>query len=168
MTSPAKVVVLLPAAIWRGASLLVLWLMLAGYDLADLPAVLIAVPAATWASLRLLPPGAWRVSVLGTARLILRFPGQSVVAGVDVAWRALHPRLPLRPGFVSFRTRLPPGTARDAFCGMTSLLPGTLPVGLDAGGDLLIHCLDVGQPVVALLDVEERLFLRALGRRANG
>jgi multicomponent Na+:H+ antiporter subunit E len=151
-----------PAVLARATGFFVVWLALSGADPADLPAAAVAVAAATWASLRLLPPGAWRVSAIGLARLALRFPRQSVVAGVDVAWRALHPRLPLRPGLVSFPSRLPPGTARNAFCTLTSLLPGTLPVGSDAGGALLVHCLDVGQRVVAQLQAEEALFLRAL------
>ena len=125
-------------------------------------------PAATWTSLRLLPPGRWRVSPLGLARLALRFPRQSVMAGVDVARRALDPRLPLRPGFVTYRRGLPPGPARDAFCALASLLPGTLPVGTNEDGTLLVHCLDVEQPVAAQLAAEEALFVRALGGCRDG
>jgi hypothetical protein len=71
--------------------------VLAGADVADLPAAVVAVLAATWASLRLLPPSGYRASVLGLARLAGRFLGESVVAGLDVAKRALDPRLPMRP-----------------------------------------------------------------------
>ncbi|MGA9819917.1 MAG: hypothetical protein WBQ54_23770, partial [Pseudolabrys sp.] len=39
---------------------------------------------------------------------------QSIVAGVDVALRALNPRLPLQPGFVIYPMRLPPSAADDA------------------------------------------------------
>jgi len=156
------------AAAARGAGFLALWLMLAGVSLSDLPAAAVAVLAATWASLRLLPPGSWHLSMLGVARLALRFPGQSVVAGVDVAWRALHPALPLRPGFVTFPTRLPPGPARDAFCAFTSLLPGTLPVATDGAGAMVVHCLDIGQPMLAQLAREEALFLRALAPPEDG
>ena len=159
---------MLPAAVWRGAGFTLLWLLLAGYASSDLPAAVVAVVAATWCSLALLPPGDWRLSARGIAMLVLRFPVQSVVAGVDVAWRSLHPQLQLRPGFVTFPTRLPPGTAREAFCALTSLQPGTLPSGEDATGALLIHCLDVGQPVAAQLAVEEQRFLRAAGRIAHG
>ena len=150
------------AAVVRGAGFLALWLMLAGADPADLPGAAIAVAAATWASLRLLPPGPWRVSARGLARMAFRFPVQSIIAGVDVARRALHPTLDLHPGFVAFPSRLPPGTARTAFGTLTSLMPGTLPVGPDADGAERIHCLDIGQPVVAQLRAEEALFLRAL------
>lgn len=154
-----------PATVARAAGFLILWLMLAGADPADLPAMALAVAAATWTSLHLLPPCGARWSPVGLARLALRFPVQSVVAGVEVAWRALHPGLPLRPGLVAFPTRLPPGTARDAFCMLTSLLPGTLPAGSDEDGRLLVHCLDTRQPVAAQLAVEEALFMRVLDRR---
>ena len=69
------------AAVVRASGFLVFWLMLAGVNPADLPAAAIAVVAATWTSLHLLPPGTWRLSPIGVARLALRFPVQSVVAG---------------------------------------------------------------------------------------
>jgi multicomponent Na+:H+ antiporter subunit E len=147
----------------RAVGFFLFWLMLAGVNPADLPAAALAVAAATWTSLHLLPLGTWRVSPVGLARLLLRFPLQSIIAGMDVARRALDPRLPLRPGFVACPARLPPGTARDAFCTLTSLLPGTLPAGTGPDGRLLIHCLDVGQPVATQLAREEALFADALG-----
>ena len=122
---------------------------------------------ATWTSLRLLPPGA-RMRPLALGRFALRFFGQSVVAGADVARRALDPRLPLHPGFARCPTRLPPGLARDAFCTIASLLPGTLPVGdADPSGALRVHCLDVGQDVPAQMAEEEAAFVAALGGRTR-
>jgi multicomponent Na+:H+ antiporter subunit E len=97
------------------------------------------------------------------AALALSFMRQSVVSGMDVARRALHPRLQLRPGFVVYLLHLPPGGAQSAFCALSSLLPGTLPTGTDENGALLIHCRDVDQPVGADLAAEESLFIRALG-----
>ena len=84
------------------------------------------------------------------------------MAGVDVARRALDPRLPLRPGFVTYAPRLPPGSARDGFCALASLMPGTLPVGTNEDGTLLVHCLDIGQPAAAQLAAEEAVFMRAV------
>ena len=62
-------------------------------------------------------------------RLGVRFLYQSIVAGVDVAWRAFDPRLPLRPGFVRYPVRFPPGTTRNVFAMITSLMPGAVPAG---------------------------------------
>jgi multicomponent Na+:H+ antiporter subunit E len=41
-------------------------------------------------------------------------------------------------------------------------MPGTPPSGIDEQGALLVHCLDIDQPVAANLAAEERLFIRAV------
>ncbi len=138
------------------------WLILSGVQPADLPIGALAAVIATWVSLRLLPPGRWRLRPVALARLVLRFLRQSIAAGFDVAWRALDPRLPLRPGFVAYPVRFPPGTARNVFTTLTSLLPGTVPAGED-GGQLVYHCLDVDQPIVSELAAEEAALSRAIG-----
>jgi multicomponent Na+:H+ antiporter subunit E len=151
------------AAIVRGAGFLLLWLVIIGVGTSDLAVGLVTAAAAVWASLRLLPPGPGRARPLALADLALRFLGQSVVAGTDVARRALDPRLPLRPGFVRCPIGIAPGPARSAFRALSSLLPGTLPAGPDHGRTLLMHCLDVGQPVPAQMAEAQARFLRALG-----
>lgn len=153
------------AIVWRAVAFVALWLILVGgRNPADRPAIVVAVVAATWASLRLLPPGRTHLSPIAFVRFVSRFLHQSIVAGVDVAWRALHPRLPVRPGFVVYQPHLPLGAALDAFCALTSLAPGTLPAGPDDSGAIVVHCLDVGQPVASRLAADEELFIRALGR----
>ena len=82
---------------------------------------------------------------------------------MDVAWRALTPNMRLKPGFVACPLRLPEGGERNAFCALSSLMPGTLPTGADEQEALLVHCLDISQPVAANLSAEERLFIRAIG-----
>jgi multicomponent Na+:H+ antiporter subunit E len=147
----------------RLGGFLVFWVIIAGTEPVDL---LFGAPAAlivTWASLQLLPPGTRRLRVVALARLVPRFLYQSIGAGVDVAWRALDPRLSLQPGFVTYRPRLPPGAALSAFCTVTSLLPGTLPSGTDESGRLMIHCLDKDQPIADQLATEEALLMEALG-----
>jgi multicomponent Na+:H+ antiporter subunit E len=96
-------------------------------------------------------------------RLVLRLLHQSVVAGTDVARRALDPRLPLRPGFVPYAVKLAPGASRNTFCTLSSLLPGTLPAGTDERDALLIHCLDIDEPILAQLREEEMLLARVTG-----
>ena len=156
------------ATAWRVAAFLALWLILVGgADRADRPAGLLALFAATWASLRLLPPGRARFLPVPLARLVWRFLRQSMLAGVDVAWRAFDPRLPLRPGFVIYPAHLPPGPALDAFCALTSLAPGTLPAGTNGSGAIVVHCLDVGQPVASHLADDERLLALVLGHRRD-
>jgi multicomponent Na+:H+ antiporter subunit E len=149
-------------AISRAAGFFGFWLVLTGADTADLAAGSIAAVAATWASLHLMPVQRWSPRPIKLARLVLHFLRQSIAAGTGVALRALDPRLPLRPGFVVHQTRLPPGTTRDAFCAIMSLLPGTLPCGPAEGNGLTIHCLDVTEPVPEQLAAEEALCIQAL------
>jgi multicomponent Na+:H+ antiporter subunit E len=135
--------------------------VLAGADLGDTPAAAAAVAAATWTSLRLLEPSASRRSPRAIVQLVLLFLYHSVVAGADVARRALDPRLPLCPGFVAYPTGLSRGVRRNVFATLTSLLPGTVPTG-EENGHILYHCLDVEQPVLAELAAEEAALVRAL------
>lgn len=149
------------AAWFRAAWFLCLWLVLADAALDDIPAAAVAVAAATATSLRLLEPGTSRRSLRAIFQLAFLFLYHSIVAGVDVARRALDPGLPLRPGFVTYPTRLPGGQRRNVFTTLTSLLPGTVPTG-EENGQIVYHCLDVGQPVVAELAAEEGALVRAL------
>jgi multicomponent Na+:H+ antiporter subunit E len=149
------------SAAWRAAGFICFWLVLAGADLGDLPAAAAAVAAATWTSLHLLEPNASRRSPLAIVQLVLLFLYHSVVAGADVARRALDPRLLLCPGFVAYPTRLAPGMRRNVFTTLTSLLPGTVPTG-EENGQLVYHCLDIEQPVVTELAAEEAALVRAL------
>jgi len=161
--------VLRRSSVARAALFLGLWMVLEGVDLADLPVAAATALAATWMSVRLLPPGAWRPRLGALAALALRFVGQSVVAGVDVARRAFDPRLPLRPGLVAYRARLPRGAARSAYWTLVSLQPGTVPTGADERDAEIVHCLDREQPVAAQLAGEEARLGRALGvERADG
>jgi multicomponent Na+:H+ antiporter subunit E len=147
----------------RATLLLAFWLMISGWAPADLPVGLAGVVGATWVSLRLLPPQGSRLRFGSLATLAASFLRQSAVSGADVAWRALNPNLKLKPGFVACPLRLPEGGQRSAFCTFSSLMPGTLPTGVNEQGALLVHCLDTNQPVAANLSAEELLFMRAVG-----
>jgi len=149
----------------RWVAFFVFWVLLAGG--ADPLLGAAAAAAATGVSLRLLPAGQNRIDALALCRFTLRFLGQSVGAGIDVARRSLDPALPLAPGLVRYASALPPGAARNLFTSVASLVPGTLPIGPDTTGALLIHCLDARQPVAALLAEEEALLRRVIGRMAG-
>lgn len=145
----------------RGAGFLVLWLALSGSAApADVAAGLAASALGAWASLRLAPPeGGPRFRPLAMAHLFLRLPAQVLVAGIDVARRALAPRMRIAPGLVPF-TPHAAGRRADLFLALSSLLPGTLPA---APGT--IHALDTTRPVAAELAAEEARFARATGHR---
>jgi multicomponent Na+:H+ antiporter subunit E len=150
------------AALSRGASFLALWVVLMpSATPTDLAVGALAAAAATWVSLRLLPPATGCLRYTALLALVPHYLWQSVLAGIDVARRALDPRLPLNPGFVDCPLDFPPGVARNTFATITSLLPGTVPCGEGEEG-LMYHCLDVADPVVEQLWEEERLLARAL------
>jgi multicomponent Na+:H+ antiporter subunit E len=151
----------------RGAVLLGFWSMLAGLQLAEFLVGVIAAGMATWASLYLLPPAHWKLRPFALAAFSLRFLWQSVAAGIDVAWRALRPRPLLRPGFVTYEPQILQGPAQTVFCTVMSLVPGTLPSGRSENGGVVIHCLDVEQPIAAQSAVEEEFLRRALGVGQN-
>ena len=153
----------LGSAISRSVGFFAFWLVLTGADAGDLAVGLVAAVVATWASLRLMPVQPWHLRPIKLAGYVLHFLRQSIAAGTDVAWRALDPRLRLRPGFVVYQAQLPPGTTREAFCAIMSLMPGTLPCGPVEGNGLAIHCLDVTQPVAEQMAVEEALCVQTLG-----
>lgn len=146
----------------RILALLAFWLVLTGFSGADLIAGLATATLTGWISLRLVPPGTLRVRLTGLARLAGRFVRQSLVAGWDVARRALSPRLPLSPGLLAYKPRQPGGLARDGFTALSSLLPGTVPVGAQAAGEVIYHCLDLTQPVAAQLAADEAVYAAAV------
>jgi multicomponent Na+:H+ antiporter subunit E len=79
-------------------------------------------------------------TVLRGLLLLPFFLWQSVSGGVDVALRALKPRMPLAPTVFDYRLRLPPGPAPVTMASLVSLMPGTL--ATVSGTRLRVHVLD--------------------------
>ena len=63
--------------------------------------------------------------------------------GLDVAWRVLHPSMPIRPGIVRVRTTLETETARTALANSITLTPGTLTMEVTDDGVFYVHWLNV-------------------------
>ena len=148
--------------------LLAIWVIVAGHSPTDLIVGALAAGAAGLVSLRLLPPGALHPRPIPVLVLVARFPFQALVAGCDVAWRALSPRMPLELGCIAYQPRMRDGAGRQAFLTMMSLFPGTLPIGAVSApnGDpqaQSIHCLGVSQPVAMQMAREETAFQAAFG-----
>ena len=110
---------------------------------------------ATLVSVMLLPPFSW--SLTGIVRFVPFFLWRSLWGGVDVARRALHPRLPISPGLFDYIFRLPPGLPQVFMANTISLLPGTLSAKLGANC-LQVHVLDERKDFVPELEkVEQRV-----------
>lgn len=145
---------------WQGwlrrvAMFAVLWWILTGGApdswLVGAPVAL----AAAWLSLRL-----WSrplISPLGLLRFLPWFAWQSLAGATDVALRAFRPALPLYPGLVHHRLRLPPGAPRVMLADVVSMQPGTLSADL-LDDELVIHTLDARHDMHAMVrDMEPRI-----------
>lgn len=150
-------------ALVRWGLFLVFWGALIGLSPGVLVVGAVAAGIATWASLQLLPPGPQRVRLGALIALLPRFLWQSLLAGWQVARLAFSPKPQLRPGFVSFRSAYPPGHLRNTFATIASLMPGTLPCG-ESETEVIFHCLDVEQPILAELAEEEAALAGVLER----
>ena len=65
-------------------------------------------------------------------------------ANIDVAYRVIHPDLPIHPGIVKVRTNLTSDTALTFLANSITLTPGTLTVDVDKeNGYLYIHWIEV-------------------------
>jgi multicomponent Na+:H+ antiporter subunit E len=67
-----------------------------------------------------------------------------VKANVDVAYRVLHPNLPIRPGIVRTRSELRTASARTLLANCITLTPGTLTIDIAEDGTFYIHWINVG------------------------
>jgi multicomponent Na+:H+ antiporter subunit E len=136
-----------------------LWLVVSGGAPGSWTIGVPAIAAATAASIalrstrpgirrRVPPPGA-------IARFAAFFLWQSMRGGIDVARRAVDPRLPISPGFADLVTKVPAGLARVFVVDVVSLLPGTLSVSLE-DDRLRLHVIDTGMDTERALRQVER------------
>jgi len=141
---------LVAAGAGRAVLFAVLWAVFTGHPVESwtygLPAIALAVPL----SLTLAPPRRAGWMALRTVALLPMLAWISVRGGVDVARRALSPRLPVDPGVIEYRLRHPrPGIA-VALGYAATVVPGTL--ALDVHDDrLLVHVIDCALPNDAAL-----------------
>jgi len=63
-------------------------------------------------------------------------------ANLDVAYRVIHPDVPIRPGIVKVQTRLTTDLAKTFLANSITLTPGTLTVDID-GQDLYVHWINI-------------------------
>jgi len=65
-----------------------------------------------------------------------------IKANLDVAYRVLHPDVPIRPGIVKVQTGLQTDIAKTFLANSITLTPGTLTIDID-GPDLYIHWISI-------------------------
>ena len=64
-------------------------------------------------------------------------------ANFDVVYRALHPKMPIRPGIVKIKTNLKTDSGITALANSITLTPGTLTVDLTKDGYLYVQWINV-------------------------
>jgi len=64
-------------------------------------------------------------------------------ANLDVAYRVLHPAMPIRPGIVKARTSLKTDVGKTFLANSITMTPGTLTVDMTGEGELFIHWINV-------------------------
>lgn len=143
--------------------LFALWIVIALNDPASWAFGAAAAGLAAWLSLRLLPPQGRGVQIGKVLKLAPRFLWLSFLGGLDVAWRAFHPRLPLKPAWMLYPVRARSPALRVSLGNELSLMPGTLAAGSCGSEAIYVHCLSKDQPVVDQIATEERRITELLG-----
>lgn len=80
---------------------------------------------------------------LSWSRLLLYIPWliwQIILSSLQVAYVVLHPRMPINPSLLKFKTKLPNITARVILGNSITLTPGTLTINI-ADDEFLVHTL---------------------------
>lgn len=118
---------------------------------------ILAIAGATVGGLLFRPSHPVRWSPWGAGRFLGYFLVKSLQGGIDVAWRAFHPALPLQPVWLEYPLRLPSGPARILFVNTISLLPGTLSGDLESD-KVIVHVLTRDPGIIHELErLEQRV-----------
>ncbi|WP_164730657.1 Na+/H+ antiporter subunit E [Pelagibacterium montanilacus] len=142
----------------------IVWLAMAGVSVGDVIAGLVVATLAAWLSFALVPPGDARLNMVQLAAMAPGFLWRSLLGGLDVARRAIDPRMPISPHWIAVPTSLPDGGLRATLGSEFSLMPGTLVAG-SYRNVLLVHCLDTNPGARDQVVAEEARLRRALGLR---
>ena len=86
--------------------------------------------------------------VLNIRRLLFLFIyiavlfNEIIKANIDVAYRVIHPKMPIKPGIVVIKTKLKSDIAKMVLANSITLTPGTFTLDI-LGDNLLIHWINV-------------------------
>ncbi len=138
----------------RAICFAILWWIITKGDISSWVIGIPVVLTATVASLVLIPIIRFRLSVTGTFRFFCFFLLQSFIGGLDVARRAIHPRLSLEPFLFNYSFCLPTGLSRVVMVNTISLLPGTLSAELYEDS-VTVHVLDETKNLKLKLEILE-------------
>jgi multicomponent Na+:H+ antiporter subunit E len=138
----------------RAAIFVVIWWILTEGRFTEPAVAVISIIVALFAAHRLWPPAGWRLRPSGMLPFAAFFAWHAFRGGVDVALRAMRPRMRLDPGFMEHPLRLSKHQTLVLVWSI-SLLPGTASVRIQHGA-LKIHVLDRRMPTREVLEALER------------
>ena len=122
----------------------------------------VAVIAAGWTSIKLLPPGDRPIHLIGLIGFLGFFLWNSLRGGMQVAGMSMRGRASLQPGFIVLPVTLPPGGPSILLINVLGLMPGTVGVEM-RDASLRLHVLDERLPVVAEVRGLEAVIARLFG-----
>jgi multicomponent Na+:H+ antiporter subunit E len=131
------------------------WILLSGFfDAFHLISGVICCGIVALISHDLLVKGKDEKILAKSIRLLLYIPWelwQIVLANIDVAYRVLHPKMPIDPGVIEFETSLRSDFALVTLANSITLTPGTITILVEPErGKFLVHAIDK-EPGDALL-----------------
>jgi multicomponent Na+:H+ antiporter subunit E len=88
-----------------------------------------------------LPPLSIKRIIFTIVYVIVLFK-EIVIANIDVAYRVIHPKMPIKPGIVVIKTGLKQDIAKMILANSITLTPGTFTLDI-LGDTLLIHWINV-------------------------
>ena len=103
---------------------------------------------------RLIEPGRY----FWAAVYLFVFSYYVIKANLDVAYRVLHPAMPIHPGIVRAASKLRSKSARTALANCITLTPGTLTVDVAEDGTFHVHWINI------LTLEDEKIAKQILGR----
>lgn len=131
------------------------WILLSGiFDAFHLISGLICCLIVTFLSHDLLVKGKSEKKLLKALRLIRYIPWelwQIALANIDVAYRVLHPKMPIDPRVIEFETTLRGELSQVTLANSITLTPGTITIRVKPEqGKFLVHAI-AKEPAEALL-----------------
>ncbi len=127
-------------------SLLIVWILLAGIDQQEiiigaivslLLTIIFFSKATIFSEFNLNPKAIFYFLIY-----IFVFSWELIKSNLDVAFRVIHPTIPINPGIVKVKTKLKSRLGRTILANSITLTPGTLTVETN-GEDYYIHWIDV-------------------------
>ncbi len=136
------------------------WILLSGiFDAFHLISGLICCLIVAFLSNDLLVTRKSQKKLLKSFRLIRYIPWelwQIVLANIDVAYRVLHPKMPIDPRIIEFETTLRGEFSQVTLANSITLTPGTITIEVDPErGKFLVHAI-AKEPADALL-IDQRM-----------